>query len=183
MEGGGAHLGSSLPVSVFHRRQSFSCAGGRLRSRAPFSFAGAVFVRVRRFRSRGVALVRGPSPWFVGGHLWRRFRSRASFSFAGGRLGSWAVVFARVRGPSPSFVGGQLCPWAVAFVHGGSCSLVGDRLHSWAVMPFVWCVGNWWGVVASRWCVVVVGPRGRSWWSSRVVASLLWLRRGSRWCV
>ena len=138
----------------------------------------------------------------------RRFRSRASFSFAGGHLGSWAVVFARVRGPSPSFVGGHLCPWAVAFVHGGSCSLVGDRLRSWAVMPFVWCcggrscsfvggrhrgwscrwwgavvgswwgvvVGNWWGVVASRWCVVVVGPHGRSWWSSRVVASLLWLR-------
>ena len=144
MEGGGAHLGSSLPVSVFHCRRSFSCAGGRLRSRAPFSVAGTVFVRVRHFRSRGVALVRGPSPSFVGGHL---------------------------------------CLWAVAFVHGGSCSLVGDRLHSWAVMPFVWCVGNWWGVVASRWCVVVVGPRGRSWWSSRVVASLLWLRRGSRWCV
>ena len=172
MEGGGAHLGSSLPVSVFHRRRSFSCAGGHLRSRAPFSFACVVFVR-------------GGSPWFVGGHLWCRFRSCASFSFAGGRLGSWAVVFAHVRGPSPSLVGGHLCSWAVTFVHGGSCSLVGDHLRSWAVMPFVWCrgVGNWWGVVASHWCVVVVGPRGRSWWASHVVASLLWLRRGSRWCV
>ena len=113
MEGGGAHLGSSLPVSVFHHRRSFSCAGGHLRLRALFSFAGAVFV------------------------CGRRFCLRASFSFAGGRLGSWAVVFVRVRGPSPSFVGGHLRPWAVAFIHGRSCSLVGDRLRSWAVMPFV----------------------------------------------
>ena len=163
MEGGGAHLGSSLPMSVFHRRRLFSCAGGRLRSRVPFSFAGVVFVR------------------------------RGLFSFAGGRLRSWVVVFVRVRGPSPLFVGRHHCPWAVAFVHGRSCSLVGDRLRSWAVMRFVWCcgrrscsfvgghhrgqlccwwgavvgswwgvvVGNWWGVVVSRWCVVVVvGPCG-----------------------
>ena len=164
MEGGGAHLGSSLPVSVIHCRRLFSCAGGRLRSRPPFSFVG-------------------------------------------GRLGSWAVVFVRVCGPSPSFVGGHLCPWAFTFIHGHLCSLVGDRLRPWAVMPFVWCrggcscscvggyhrgrlccwwgtvVGSWWGVVASRWCVVVVGPRGCLWWPSRVVGSLLWLRRGSRWCV
>ena len=163
MEGGGAHLGSSLPVSIFHGRRLFSCAGGRLRLQAPFSFAGIVFVR--------------------GG----------SFSFVEGRLHSWAVIFICVRGPSPSFVGRHRCPWAVAFVHGHSCLLVGDRLRSWAVMAFVWCgggcscsfvggrhrgrschwwgavvgswwgvmVGNWWGVVASHWCVVVVGPHGR----------------------
>ena len=130
-----------------------------------------------------------------------------SFLFAGGHLGSWAVVFICVHGPSPLFVGRHLCPWAFALVHGHLCSLVSDHLRSWVVMPFVWCrgghscsfvgghhrgqschwwgavVGSWWGVVASCWCVVVVGPRGRLWWSSHVVASLLWLRRGSRWCM
>ena len=40
MEGGGAHLGSSLPVSAFIRRRSFSCAGGHLRSQASFSSVG-----------------------------------------------------------------------------------------------------------------------------------------------
>ena len=177
MEGGGAHLGSSLPVSAFIRRWSFSCAGGRLRSRAPFSFAcvifvrwgspwfvglhlgswagifGAVFVHVRRFHSRGVALVRGRS---------------SSLVFVGLYLHSWAGI--SVRGRSPSFMGVRVRWWATAFVRGRSC-------HSCGVVG--WGIGGvWWPAVG----VVVVGPRGRSWWSSRVVASLLWLRRGSRWC-
>ena len=182
MEGGGAHLGLSLTMSVFHHRRSFLCAGGRLRSRVPFSFACIIFVR-------------GGSPWFVGLHL-----------------GSWAGIFgavfihvhhfhsqgvALVRGRSSSLVlvGDRLRSWAVmpfVWCHGGhSCSFVGGRHRGrscrwWGAVVGSWwgvVVGNWWGVVASHWCVVVVGPRGRSWWSSHVVVSLLWLHRGSRWCV
>ena len=200
MEGGGAHLGSSLPVSVFHRRRSFSCTGSRLRLRALFSFAGAVFVRGRRFRSWASFSFAGGSPWFMGGRLrscsWAFpfVRGRASSS-EGGRLHSWAFVF--VGGRPPSFVGGHaICVWCRG---GRSCSFVGGRHCGrscrwwgtvvgswWGVVVGNWwgvVVGNWWGVVASRWCVVVVGPRGRLWWYSRVVASLLWLRRGSIWCV
>ena len=95
MEGGGAHLGSSLPVSAFIHRRSFSCAGGRLHSRAPFSFAGVIFIR-------------GPSPSLVGGRL---------------RLRSW--VFAFVRGQSPAFVGGRAVGVVMPFVWCGGGVLVG----------------------------------------------------------
>ena len=193
MEGGGAHLGSSLPVSIFHHRQLFSCAGGHLHSRRCFcSRASFLFV--------GVVFIRGGSPWFVGSRLhscswaFTFIHGRASSS-VGSHLRSWAFVF--VGGRPPSFVGGHaICVWcrggcSCSFVggchHGRSCHWWGAVVGSWwgVVVGNWWGVvlGNWWGVVASRWCVVVVGPRGRSWWSSHVVASLLWLHRGSIWCV
>ena len=86
MEGGGAHLGSLLPMSAFIRRRSFSCAGSRLHSQAPFSFVGVIFVH-------------GRSPSLVGGGLRRR---------------SWAFTF--VRGRSPLFMGGRAVGVIVPFV-------------------------------------------------------------------
>ena len=173
MEEGGAHLGLSLPVSVFHHRWSFSCAGSHLHSRAPFSFAGVVFIR-------------GGSPWFMGS----RPRSCSwAFTFVhgwasmsmGSRLRSWAFVFVGRR-PVMPFVwccGGCSCSFVGGRHRGRSCRWWGAVVGSWWGVV----VGNWWGVVASCWCVVVVGPHGCSWWSSRVVVSLLWLRQGSRWCM
>ena len=79
--------------------------------RRPPSFAGAVFVRGRCFRSR------------------------ALFSFVGGHLRWWVVVFAFVRGRSPSFVGGRA---------------VG------VVVPFVWCRG---GRLVRLWVIVIAGGR------------------------
>ena len=114
-DGGGAHLGSLLPMSIFVCRQSFLCAGGCLHSQALFSFACShlcswvvVFIRVC-----------APSPLFVGRHLCL-----------------W--VFAFVHGCSCSLVGDHLCLWVVMpFVWccgGHSCSFVGGhhcrRLHS-----------------------------------------------------
>ena len=123
MEGGGAHLGSLLPMSVFHRRQSFSCAGGRPRLQALFSFMGVIFVH-------------GGSPWFVGGCLhscswaFTFVHGRASLSM-GSRLHSWVFVF--VGGRPPSFMGGHaICVvlwWAFVFICGWS--------SSWVVMPLV----------------------------------------------
>ena len=84
-----------------------------------------------------------------------------------------------------SFVGGRAFGVVVPFVwwHGGhlvhlwviviagSRAVDGVQWCWWGVVVVgSWCVvvGCWWGVVASHWCVVVAGPRGRSWWSSCV---------------
>ena len=147
MEGGGAHLCSSLPVSIFNRRQLFSCAGGCLRSQAPFLFVGVVFVH-------------GGSPWFVGGHLrlclwaFTFVHGQASLSM-GVRLCSWVFVF--VGGRPPSFVGGHAIRvvswWAFVFICGWS--------SLWAVVPLVGCSGG--ELVGCGGQPLVSGGGGSSW--------------------
>ena len=156
IEGGGAHLGSSLPVSAFIRRHSFSCAGGRLCSRAPLSFAGVVFVC-------------GRSPSLVGGR-------RGCL-----RLCSWAFAF--VRGCLPLFVGGRAVGVVVPFVwcRGGRSVrlwvvvIAGGRIR--LVVPLVGCsdglvgcgggaklVGCGGGeLVGCGSCPLVCGGGGSSW--------------------
>jgi hypothetical protein len=104
---------------------------------------------------------------FAGG----RFHSQAVvfvwgwlFLFAGGRFCSWAVVFVR-RGPF-SFVGDPLHLRAVVFVHGRSSSFAGTRLRSRALI-FVWGA-----IMVERrsWVVVHVGCRD----VVGVVGLLLW---------
>ena len=129
MEGGGAHLGLSLPVSSFIRRRSFSWTSGHLCWWAPFSFAGV------------------------------RFRSQALFSFMGGHLRWWVVIFAFVRGRSPSFVGVCLRSWMVVLLVWSCrlygvvvrVRFACGSSSSWEVVPLVGCsigvlVRCWWGV-------------------------------------
>ena len=77
------------------------CEGGR--GRYSVRVEGGGSVRERGGRAQAATFI-----------LRHRFHPRASFSFVGGCLGSWAVVFIHVCGPSPSFMGGHLCLWAVA---------------------------------------------------------------------
>ena len=125
MEGGGAHLGSSLPMSAFIHRQSFSCAGGRLRSRAPFSFAGVVFVRGRCFRSWAVTFVGGwsSSPSFVGVHL-----------FMGGCAVGVVVLFVWYHG------GHLVCLWVIVIMGGRAVGGV----QCWGVGGKLVCGGGVW---------------------------------------
>ena len=123
MEGGGAHLGLSLPMSAFIHRQSFLCAGGCLCLQAPFSFVGIVFIH-------------GRSPSLVGGrlhlHLW-------VFTF------SWVVVplvwLCCLYGIMVGiwFVCGSSSSWAVVLLVG--CS-VGVLVGCGGGGKLVW----WWGV-------------------------------------
>ena len=86
MEGEGAHLGSSLPMSVHvHARlSSFVCVHLRSCVFHSFSFASS------RFRSWAVA--------FIHGH---------SHSFVGGRVCSWVVAFVHGQLHLCSFMGGH----------------------------------------------------------------------------
>ena len=159
MEGGGAHLGLSLTMSGFHRRWSFLCAGDRLHSQVPFSFACVIFVR-------------GGSPWFMGLHL-----------------GSWAGIFgavfvrvhhfhsqgvALVRGRSSSLVlvgdrlllmGGHAIRvvswWAFMFICGWSSSWVVVPLVGRSGRELVWCGGG--ELVGCGGQPLVCGGGGSSW--------------------
>ena len=84
MEGEGAHLGSSLPVSVHVRAQlsSFMCVHLHSCVFCSFSFARS------RFRSWAVAFIRGHSHSFVGDHVCL-----------------WVVAFVHGRLRSCSFMG------------------------------------------------------------------------------
>ena len=155
MEGGGAHLGSSLPVSVFHHRRSFSCAGSRLRSQALFLFVCVVFVC-------------GGSPWSVSGRLrscswaFTFVCGQASLSM-GGRLCSWGFVF--VGGRLPSFVGSHAIRvvswWAFVFICGWSSSWVVVPLVGRSGRELVWCGGG--ELVGCGGQLLVCGGGGSSW--------------------
>ena len=115
VEGGGAHLGSSLPVSVHVRGQSSS------------------FVRVRR-RSYAFVVARARSSSLVR----VRFRSRVVAFVGGGWLRSCAFAF--VRGRSRSFLGGlersrSFLSVRVVFVGGRD---VGEVWWWWAVGGWRW---------------------------------------------
>ena len=91
---------------------------------------------------------------FIRGH---RCHSRVSFSFMGGHLRWWVVVFAFVHGCSPSFVGGRAVCMVLWWAFG---SFVGrhhrGQSHSFgrAIGGVQWWVGGVW------WCWEV----GKVWW-------------------
>ena len=177
VEGGGAHLGSSLPMSVHVHGRSSSFVRVRLRSCA--------FVFVCGWSSSFMC-VRLCSCTFV-------FVRRLSHLFVGGGIRSWVVAF--VRGRSHLFVGGRVrvCSWAVVTLArcggggplaggGGGCSSwPGGGCASWpgggcSLWPFLVELrggGVGWLVVANEdderqrmWSFVVWLPR-RTWWVSK----------------
>ena len=113
MEGEGAHLGSSLPMSIHVRARSSLFVCGHLCS------CMFIFIRARSicFHLPAVAFICGQWHLFMGVHIH-----------------SWVVVF--VHGWSHSFMGGcvRVHSWAVmplARCGGGGLLVGGDSWSSW----------------------------------------------------
>ena len=174
VEGGGAHLGSSLPVSIHVHGQTSLFVHIHLHS--------CMFVFLCR-RSSLFMGVRLRSCMFV-------FVHRLSHSFVGGGICSWAVAF--VRGWWRSFLSLCICSWAVVtlarcggggpLASGGGCSSwpgggcsswPGGGCSSWPFMVELRGGGVGWLVVVNgddeRRCMssfIVRLPR-RTWWVSK----------------